>query len=66
MPTAKVKLKGSKGPPGDCGGMWDMRCIGPGTKGDWRCSVRRPEGEHSYACAGAVVNGRKGTVRFYS
>jgi hypothetical protein len=65
MPTARAKMKASKNPPDSCGGLWDMRCMGPSTQGKWRCSVKRPEGGHNYACAGAVVDGRKGMVRFY-
>lgn len=65
MPSARAKMTTLKGPPGSCGGIWDMRCIGPSPQSKWRCSVKHPEGGHNYSCAGAVVDGKKGTVRFY-
>ena len=51
--------KASKNP-GDCG-MLSMRCIGPSPKGEWKCSVKCGRGYNQ----GAVINEKKGTVRFY-
>ena len=46
--------------PGDCG-MMTARCIGPSPKGDWKCSVKCGRGYSQ----GAVINEKKGTIRFY-
>lgn len=50
-----------KGPHFDCG-ILDMRCLGPGIKGQWRCTAKCSDGVKY----GAVINGKKGTVRFYA
>ena len=45
---------------GDCG-LMSMRCIGPSPKGEWRCNVQCGRGYK----LGAIINERKGTIRFY-
>ena len=55
--------KASKSVPGKCGGAFNIRCIGPSPKGEYRCSVFKMGAKRS--CAGAVINSKKGTIRFY-
>ena len=53
----KVMVKLSK----DCG-ILDIRCIGPSTKNEWRCTVKCSDGQKY----GAVINATKDTIKFYS
>lgn len=55
--------RASKTPPKKCGNGFTLRCIGPSPKGEYRCSVFPLVGKQS--CGGAVINVKKGTVRFY-
>jgi len=61
--------KASKSPPKRCGDGFIIRCIGPTPKGEYQCSVFPMDvstgGISGDACGGAVINTRKGTVRFY-
>jgi len=49
--------------PGKCGDAFVLRCIGPSPKGEYSCSVFRMDAKLS--CGGAVINTKKGTIRFY-
>jgi len=66
---AKKARKASKSPPKRCSDAFIMRCIGPSPKGEYQCSVfpmSVSTGDIRWeACAGAVINIKKGTVRFY-
>jgi len=55
--------RSSKKPPGKCGDAFVLRCIGPSPKGEYRCSVFPMNSKRS--CGGAVINTKKGTIRFY-
>ena len=55
--------RSSKSPPKKCGDAFVLRCIGPSPKGEYRCSLFRMDGNRS--CGGAVINTKKGTIRFY-
>ncbi|GAH08043.1 unnamed protein product [marine sediment metagenome] len=55
--------KASKSPPKKCGDAFVLRCIGPSQKGEYRCSVFPMDSKKT--CGGAVINVKKGTVRFY-
>ena len=56
--------KARKLPPKKCGDAFVLRCIGPSPKGEYRCSVFRMDNMNR-SCGGAVVNTKKGTLRFY-
>lgn len=55
--------RSSKSVPKKCGDAFVLRCLGPSPKGEYRCSVFPMGGKRN--CAGAVINSKKGTVRFY-
>jgi len=49
--------------PTKCGGAFILRCIGPSPKGEYKCSVFKMDAK--LPCGGAVINTKKGTIRFY-
>lgn len=59
-----AKGKSSKSVPKKCSDAYLMRCIGPSPKDVYRCSVFRMD--NNRVCGGAVINTKKGTIRFYA
>ena len=55
--------RSSKSVPKKCTDAFILRCIGPSPEGVYRCTVLRMEDNKS--CAGAVINTKKGSIRFY-
>ena len=47
--------------PGPGCGVMDIRCIGPSSEGVWRCTVKCSAG----STYGAVINTKRGSIRFY-
>jgi len=60
-----AERKAIKTIPGKCGDAFVLRCIGPSPKGEYRCSVFKGVNRPTRSCAGAVINTKKGTIRFY-
>jgi len=56
--------KGSKSVPKKCTGSYILRCLETGEKGIYQCSVKVMETNKT--CAGALIDTKKGTVRFYA